>query len=625
MAAVYHAVDVRLERTVAVKVLHPDHAADPGSAERFVREARTIAQLSHPNVVAVFDQGTWPSEDGQAFMVMEYIHGQTLRELLNDHGKLSPAEALMVLEPMLQALAAAHRIGMVHRDIKPENVLIGDDGSVKVADFGLARVADSSGSTTTRGVLMGTVAYVPPELVANGRADPRSDVYSAGIVLYEMLTGEVPFRGDTALSVAWQHVNVDVPAPSRVQSSIPVPLDELTQHATRREPGARPMDAGALLAELHDARADLALPLVPLPPRTLALTGYPTTTVPQSRVLDPQPSFPPRLALEAEAPARGSASVTRPPDLQEETELEDEFTPPRPHRRRSRRSLVWLAVVLALAILLAGGGWYLGVGQYTTSPPVLGKTRAQAASILQEAGLTTLYASAAFSETTPSGLVMNQDPDPRARIRRGGTVTLTVSRGPERYLVPGIAGLSRDAAEDSLTSTHLRPQVRESYNDTVASGIVVSVSPEPGSSVRRDTVILLVVSKGPPPVQLPNLQGKTSAEAQSTLKKLGLNATLTEEFDEKVEAGRVVSQRPGASTVLKGSGVALVVSKGPPIVEVPDLRGQDYLAAKAKLEKLGLEVKYGFDIPGGDNSVLNQSPGPGTNVRKGDTVTLYTF
>ncbi|WP_163569241.1 protein kinase domain-containing protein [Fodinicola feengrottensis] len=237
MATVYHALDERLERTVAVKVIHPAYATDPSFVERFGREARSIARLSHPNVVAVYDQG---SHNGLAFLVMEYVPGRTLRQLLTERGKLAPEEAIGVLGPLLSALAAAHRVGMVHRDVKPENVLLSTDGTVKVADFGLARIAESSRATSTKGVMFGTVAYVAPEIVTVGTADPRADVYAAGIVLFEMLTGQPPYRGETPVSVAYQHVHAEMPAPSERTKGVPYALDDLVLHATRREPGARP-------------------------------------------------------------------------------------------------------------------------------------------------------------------------------------------------------------------------------------------------------------------------------------------------------------------------------------------------------------------------------------------------
>jgi beta-lactam-binding protein with PASTA domain/serine/threonine protein kinase len=605
MATVYHALDTRLERTVAVKVLHPAYAADPSFAERFVREARAIARLSHPNVVAVFDQGTY---DDQAFLVMEYVRGRTLRDVLVERGRLSPAEATSVLEPMLDALTAAHRIGMVHRDVKPENVLIGDDGSVKVADFGLARVTDAGTATATRGVLMGTVAYVPPELVTNGNADPRSDVYSAGIVLYEMLTGTRPFRGEPALSVAWQHVNADVPPPSDVIGGLPEALDELTLHATRREPGARPTDAGAFLAELRDVRADLALPLVPPPPRTEATAqAHPTIAVPRGDLISTH--VPHRQRGASPLPVSVHRDVAPPED--------------RPRRPRRRGPLV-VAIILVLGLLAGATGWYLGIGQYTQAPSVLDKTRAEARATLVKAGLGLRIGDARFSETTRVGTVVAQDPKPTDRIRRDGAVTVFLSKGPERHAVPTVVGAQQAAAERAVRDVHLRPVVKVAYDDEVARGVVVSAKPKGGTRLPRDTVVTLVVSKGPPPVTLTDVRGKPAGTVSSQLRGLGLKVTTREEFDDKIAEGLVISQDPGPGTVLKGSTVELVVSKGPPFTEVPQLEGLTFEAAQAALEARGLTVRR-IDIPGGRNRVLSQEPAPGTRVRQGTAVLVYTF
>jgi beta-lactam-binding protein with PASTA domain len=633
MATVYHALDTRLERTVAVKLLHPAYASDPAFAERFVREARSIARLSHPNVVAVYDQGTY---DGQAFLVMEYVKGRTLRDVLVERGRLSPAEAAGVLEAMLDALSAAHRIGMIHRDVKPENVLVGDDGSVKVADFGLARVADAGHATATRGVMMGTVAYVPPELVTVGTADPRSDVYAAGIVLYEMLTGTVPFRGETALSVAWQHVNTDVSPPSEVVGGIPEPLDELTLHATRREPGARPTDAGAFLAELRDVRADLGLPHVPPPPRA-EQPGHtqPTIAVPRGDLVaatgalaPPAPASEPVAGLlrgSAPVPVRPAAGPAGPAARTDPEPLSGALLPARAPRRPIRRGPLALAIVLVLGLLIGATGWYLGVGQYTEAPSVLRKTQAQATAVLAGKGLKSRVGDPAFSEDVPVGSVVGQDPDPNGRVRRGGTVTLTLSKGPERHDVPAVAGLPRDEAEQAVRDQSLRPLVKETYHERVARGRVVSASPKAGTPVRRDSVVTLVVSKGPPPVTLPDVTGEPVADVRRDLAAKGLVVAVREEFSETVAEGLVISQRPGAGTVLKGSTVTLVASKGQPYVVVPNVGRMTADEAQRALEAAGLVASRGFDVPGGNNTVLSQSPAAGSNVRKGSTVTLYFF
>jgi serine/threonine-protein kinase len=277
MAAVYRGTDLTLDRTVAVKMMRPALAEDPDFVDRFVREARAAAKLSSPDVVAVYDQGT-DQVSGTAYLVMEHVEGRTLRDVV-DAGPLPPHEALDLLEPVLRALAAAHEAGLVHRDVKPENVLLGRDGRVKVADFGLARAVESSLAETT-GLLLGTVAYLAPEQVEHGRADARTDVYSAGILLYELLTGEPPYRSDMAMSVAFRHVHEDVPPPSRLVEGVPLAVDDLVQTATRRDPSARPVDAGRFLAQLRAVRAHLA-PADPEAGPVVRRTAHPTLVVPR--------------------------------------------------------------------------------------------------------------------------------------------------------------------------------------------------------------------------------------------------------------------------------------------------------------------------------------------------------
>ncbi len=267
MSTVYSAVDERLDRLVAVKVMSSALSSDPAFSDRFSREARAAARLTHLNAVSVYDQGTDTSTAGHhVFLVMELVDGRTLRELIRERGRLSPAEAVSIMEPVLSALSAAHRAGLVHRDIKPENILLSNEGIVKVADFGLARAVESDPSATRTGLMMGTVAYCAPEQITKGRADQRSDVYSSGIVLFELLTGTPPYQGDSAMNIAYQHVHRRVPAPSARVKGIPTEIDELVVSATDSDPAGRPLDAGAFLAELADVRTDLALPIVSVPP-----------------------------------------------------------------------------------------------------------------------------------------------------------------------------------------------------------------------------------------------------------------------------------------------------------------------------------------------------------------------
>src|SRR5437764_4880849 len=363
MATVYAATDERLERTVAVKVIHPGRHHDPHFVERFTDEAKAIARLTHPNVVAVYDQGT---HESLPYLVLEYVRGRTLRELLADNRRLPPVEALAILEQMLAAVAAAHRAGLIHRDIKPENVLVAEppgggsliDAVVKVADFGLARAVEAS-ADEAGAHLLATVAYVAPELVTDGHADPRTDVYSAGIVLFEMLTGRVPYDGDKPVEVAWRHVDHDVPPPSKFVAGLPAVLDDLVARATRRDPGGRPTDAGALLAEVQAARDDIGM--VASRPRP---GGQPTVAVP--RVDQPRPSW-------ARLPGgrQGGPRPPRPASRRRRASptVGDRFADLRGQVQANPRArLAVAAAIVTLGLLAAIGGWWFGIGRYTTAP-----------------------------------------------------------------------------------------------------------------------------------------------------------------------------------------------------------------------------------------------------------------
>ncbi|WP_163507057.1 Stk1 family PASTA domain-containing Ser/Thr kinase [Fodinicola acaciae] len=489
MATVFHAVDNRLERTVAVKVMHPAYAADPSFVDRFVREALSIARLSHPNVVAVYDQGSF---HGLAYLVMEYVPGRTLRQLLVERKRLTPAEAVAVLEPLLAGLAAAHRIDMVHRDVKPENVLIAPDGTVKVADFGLARVAEAS-AQTTKGVMMATVAYVAPEIVTAGHSDPRADVYATGIVLFEMLTGEPPFQGDSPVQVAYQHVHGEIPAPSERVDGVPPELDTLVLRATRREPGERPADAAAMLADLRGhadevdtLRVGLAEP---------AANSAPTEPTRHDTLIyrpDDMPAGPTRPAYLRQRPVHEDP----PPDLDE--------PPPPPPRRVPSRLRWWLLGAAALLLVLAlaiGIGWWSTASRYTSVPQLTGLSKELAESRLRDTNLRVQYGTAAYDEKVPAGNVLTQRPAQGTRLERNSVVTLVLSKGPERHAVPSVVGKAQDTALQAIRNATLVPVTSMAWSDKVAAGRVISTDPKAGTKLRRGTDVKVVISKGPDPAQ----------------------------------------------------------------------------------------------------------------------------
>ena len=601
MATVYEAHDSRLDRVVALKVMHPSLADDDEFVSRFIREAHSAARLSHPNVVAVYDQG---ADQGHVFLVMELVRGRTLRDLVREHGHLSPRQALEVLEPVLAALGAAHQAGIIHRDVKPENVLISDDGRIKVADFGLARaVTGHTSHTTASGVLMGTVAYLSPEQVERGVADPRSDVYAAGILLYEMLTGLKPYDGETAIQVAYRHVHDDVPPPSQLIPSTPAELDALVAHATNRDPDQRPADARRMLAEVSSTRRLLSDgELDTLGP---ALDAIPTQATDKTMVVD--------LREDREAaPRRGDTGPLGAPG----------GTGPVP-RRKSRGPLA-LIVVVGLAVVLSGLVWlYVAVLSQTTTPGLIGMTKAAAAEKAEKDGLDVTVKETEYSETIPKGRVVSTDPDPGDSIDKGGTVGLLMSLGPERYAVPDVEGVQEERARAMLEDRNLSvasPERR--YSSKVERGAVISTDPKVGTMVKPGTAITLVISDGVQPVAVPDVVELPLEEAEAQLAEAKLRYNVTEKFDDAVPEGVVMRQTPEAPTTApKNSVVQLVVSKGPREIDVPNVVGQPVASAQPAIEAAGFVVNIN-QLPGGPGLVLEQSS---SKAPKGATITLYVF
>lgn len=596
MATVYEAIDLRLDRRVALKVMHPHLAADPGFVARFEREAKSAARLSHPHVVGVFDQG---EADGLVYLAMEFIPGRTLRDVIREYGPLTTEQALVLLEPVLEALSAAHAAGLVHRDIKPENVLISNDGRVKVADFGLARAVTTSDTNATAGVLIGTVAYLAPEQVERGEADARTDVYAAGVCFFEMITGRVPHGGDSPLAVAYQHVNADVPAPSSMVPGIPAEADAIVRAATRRDPNQRYRSSEDFLADVRRARASLPAP-VPF--------------------ID-TPAMNDTLVV-------GTGNLTSVNDDWPESRQDfDDFDRDRGHRRSRRGLRLIIGLAIAVAVSAAGfAGWWLaaGPGTYSPTPDVIGLGFDQASDLLSAEGFTLAAATESYSESVPAGSIAATDPAAGAGIRPGGTVSATVSLGPERYAVPDVQGSAPAEATQAIVSAGLSTGGRvEVFDDGVPAGQVAGTDPAIGDLVPPDTSIDLLVSKGPEPVEVEDVTGRKQGVATKRLEEAGLQVTASEAFSESVANGRVVSVNPAPGTVIdSGSTVELVVSKGPPPVEVPNLIDLRRKAAVDALERLGLRAQ----IDDGEftrlNRVFDQSPSPGELVPRGSTVTL---
>jgi serine/threonine-protein kinase len=631
MATVYQALDTRLERTVALKVMHAGLAEDHEFVSRFIREAKSAARLSHPNAVAVFDQGT---DGGRVFLTMEHIAGRTLRDLLHERDRLSPGETFDILEPVLAALGAAHQANLVHRDVKPENVLIAHDGRIKVADFGLARAASTSANTaTTTGVLIGTVAYLSPEQVERGVADARSDVYAAGIMAFEMLTGDKPFTGATPLQIAFAHVHDVVPAPSSRVPGLPPELDALLARATDRDPDGRPTDANQLLAEVLHVRRSLTedqlrrrRPCVS-PGQGRGTTGVPVADrVGARRLADGSDEH--DLTVAMAAPATGGAERAATPSAALAVPARDGDTGPisRPDGHRRPRGAVAFALMLLLASGLSVAAWWFaaGPGAFTTVPSVLNQDSAQARDKLEQVGLR-VKRTTDYSETVAADLVKETRPGPNERVKKTGSVTLVVSRGPERFLAPSLAGLTPAEAEALLADRSLQlgtPTLE--YSDTVPEGHVIGQDVAPDTELRRDAVVGVVVSRGVEPIEVPGVAERPLEEARATLAGVGLTVQVErEEFSRTVPKGNVISQVPPDGTLPKGSAVSVVLSAGPPLVAVPNVLDRKVDEARAVLEERGFIVETeGTRIL---DRVFSQTPSGGQQAPEGSTITLRTI
>ncbi len=596
MATVYEAMDLRLDRTVALKIMHPGLAEDAAFVSRFVREAKSAARLSDPHVVAVYDQG----EDGDlVYLVMEYVAGRTVRDVLREYGRLTAEQALTIIDPVLQALDAAHHAGFVHRDVKPENVLLTDDGRVKVADFGLARAISAATSTAaTQGLLIGTVAYLSPEQVQRGIADARSDVYGAGILLYEMVTGSVPFAGETPLAVAYQHVNAAVPMPSSIRPGVPAALDAIVARATARDADDRYPSAAAFLAAVREAKRGMPVPR----PFGVSEDQAATLVVPMATA----------------AGVAGGAAVTAPVAT---GNAASKVTP----RRRRRRGWIGLLAVLLVGALVAGGAWVYGAARTVTMPSVVGLTPTAAAAKLTPLGLALDSGTTDYSETVAPGKIIRTDPGPGKPAAQDSTVSAVISKGPERHAVPVVAGMTVADATTALTDASLTVGAStQAYDEKIPVGDVVTTNPAPAAELKRGQPVALVLSKGPAPVKLPSYVGQPADKATSALEKSGMKVTSTSAYSKTVAEGSVVSMTPTAGkTVPKGTTVALVVSKGPPLVTVPSVVDKYEPEAKRILIAAGFKVNAIYPLIATPiDRVLSQSARAGTQLPWGSTITI---
>ncbi|GAA4847462.1 Stk1 family PASTA domain-containing Ser/Thr kinase [Luteimicrobium xylanilyticum] len=678
MATVYLAVDRRLDRNVALKIMHAHLVDGVEGAEfvsRFRREARAAARLTHPGLVGVYDQGF----DGEtSYLTMEYVPGTNLRARLRDERTLSLGETLRLLEEILDSLAAAHRAGLVHRDIKPENVLLTEDEHVKLADFGLARAVTEVAATAT-GTVLGTVAYLSPEVITTGRCDARTDVYSVGVLAYEMLLGKHPHTGSTPIQVAFEHVNSDIPAPSRSAWWMPIEVDELVCSLAARDPDDRPRDAAAALALVRQTRrmlSDADLERRADPPAAVVTEG-PSGPVgaPSSddvvadagTTLGPDDDASDVSADEAREEREGAGDTAGDDDegsldaiptavfgnlgtgtrvlARDELgsgttrgELPVLTNPVVPahdvarKRKRRRRRWVW-ALVLVLAVVGVFGFWTWwmssGPGAYTVVPTgIVGTSADDADTALESVGLRA-HQTKAFDDVVPDGDVVSVNPGEGDKIRKDGTVEVTVSQGIENHTVPaGLVGKTKDAALASLAKSGFDavPTPVEDYSDKVPEGHVISVSVDAGTSVPHNSPIQVVVSDGPAPVTVPQVKGSDQDDAVATLKSSGLVPQVTKQYSDDVPEGTVISQDPQQSTTLhRGDTVALTVSRGPEMVVVPSVTGKHTAEAKKLLEAKGFKVKVNKFLGGVLNTVRFQDPDGKKKAPKGSTVSLTVF
>ena len=604
MASIYSAIDTRLDRKVAVKIMHPHLAQDEAFVNRFIREAKAAAALTHPNAVSVQDQGWNTNGVPAVFIVMEMVEGHTLREYLDESGKFGVAQTLQYLTAILGALAAAHKLGIIHRDIKPENILISNDGRIKIADFGLAHGA-LIGSTLTAesSVVLGSVSYLSPEQVQRGISDSRSDVYSTGILAYELLVGEKPFSGDSPIQIAYMHANNRVPRVSQKRSDVPKELDDLIFSATSTNPDERPRDAGIFLNTIQDI----------------------------ARSLDPKRN---QLSLELDIPLQKISEKPSRAKKKSKPEPVKEMTVEKPiremtagtKRRISKRVRRNRIIAAMLAVALGIGGWYVlvGPGSRIVVPSVVGASVVEANATLTPLGLRSEVIEKRFDEDIAAGKILESDPSGGGKIDVGGIVKLVISKGQERYVIPVLTGLTPDVAVKTLTTQPLKSAgILEEFNSTIPKGLVISTNPSNGQKVKRDTPVTILVSKGVEEVALTTYVGQSGDQAQNELTNAGFNVESSFAYSETVAAGAVISQTPsGVVSAPKGITITLVISKGSKFVFIPNVYSIETNRAIATLKDLGLKVKVRSIGKKSVKNVTNVSPKVGAKVLRGTVVTI---
>jgi serine/threonine-protein kinase len=608
MATIYAGIDTRLDRPVAVKIMHAHLANDEAFVSRFIKEAKATAALSHPNIVSIQDQGWNEGGPPAVFLVMELVEGSTLRDFLNQHGVVSIEQMFQLMTPVISALAAAHKIGIIHRDIKPENILISKDGRVKVADFGLARnMAIGQTMTVESSVVLGSVSYLSPEQVQRGVADARSDIYAVGIVLFEMLTGGKPYEGETPIQIAYRHVNDRIPTLQSIKSDIPITISELVHAATAPNPDHRPKDAEELLNKFREIQAQID---------------------PKKRQMSLELDLPPSMMKSVTK--RGKVSVGSALEgLKEKTSQlistkpikvskpEDSIgTKKRKVSKRVKRNRI-IALLLLIGLVF-GGFRLLNIGKISV-PSLVGMSQTEASKSLEPLGLDLEIIEEVFSEDIPKGRVIASEPGGGGKISPDEKVGLILSKGQERILIPRLNGLTPDVASAQLSSLGLTVgEINEIFDMKIAAGYVIATEPKETIAVKRKTIVNLIVSKGVEQISLQSYVGKGGEQALSELTEMGFDVDAVYKFSDSVFKGQVISQSPEKmESIGKGSKIDLTISKGPEFVFVPNVLGKNKNDASLDLENLGLRVKIK-----GSGKVNNISPAIGAKVKQGAVITL---
>jgi len=608
MATIYAGIDTRLDRPVAVKIMHAHLANDEAFVSRFIKEAKATAALSHPNIVSIQDQGWNEGGPPAVFLVMELVEGSTLRDFLNQQGAVSIEQMFQLMTPVISALAAAHKIRIIHRDIKPENILISKDGRVKVADFGLARnMAIGQTMTVESSVVLGSVSYLSPEQVQRGVADARSDIYAVGIVLFEMLTGGKPYEGETPIQIAYRHVNDRIPTLQSIKSDIPITISELVHAATAPNPDHRPKDAEELLNKFREIQAQID---------------------PKKRQMSLELDLPPSMMKSVTK--RGKVSVGSALEgLKEKTSQlistkpikvskpEDSIgTKKRKVSKRVKRNRI-IALLLLIGLVF-GGFRLLNIGKISV-PSLVGMSQTEASKSLEPLGLDLEIIEEVFSEDIPKGRVIASEPGGGGKISPDEKVGLILSKGQERILIPRLNGLTPDVASAQLSSLGLTVgEINEIFDMKIAAGYVIATEPKETIAVKRKTIVNLIVSKGVEQISLQSYVGKGGEQALSELTEMGFDVDAVYKFSDSVFKGQVISQSPEKmESIGKGSKIDLTISKGPEFVFVPNVLGKNKNDASLDLENLGLRVKIK-----GSGKVNNISPAIGAKVKQGAVITL---